>query len=110
MADFANVYLGAVANDNSGDPLRSAFQKINLNFANIASGNANVVVNAPVHSVAGRTGNVLLSVNDVYGAASTAYVNNAPFTMGNSQNWNTNVTTVSAALDELAARLKAAGF
>ena len=32
------------------------------------------------------------------------------YTMGNYQNWNGNVTTVSSALDQLAERLKAAGF
>lgn len=77
MSEFANVYTGAAANDLTGDPLRNAFQKINLNFANISSGNANITINAPVRSVAGRTGIVALTVNDVYGAASVAYVNSA---------------------------------
>lgn len=75
MSAFANVYLGAAPNDLTGDTLRNAFQIINQNFANIASGDANIVINAPVNSVAGRTGNVLLYVNDVYGAASNAWVN-----------------------------------
>jgi hypothetical protein len=75
MSDFANVYVGAAPNDLTGDPLRNAFQKINTNFANIASGNATIVVNAPVLSVAGRTGNITLTVNDVLGAASNAWVN-----------------------------------
>lgn len=75
MSAFANVYVGAAPNDLTGDPLRNAFQKINLNFANITAGNANIAVNSPVSSVAGRTGNVLLSVNDVLGAASNAWVN-----------------------------------
>ena len=74
MPAFANVYLGAAPNDLTGDTLRHAFEIINLNFANITSGNANITVNAPVRSVAGRTGNVLLYVNDVYGAASLANV------------------------------------
>lgn len=87
MSTFANVYTGAAANDGTGTPLRNAFQLINQNFANLAtfananvivfsSGNANVTAyyNAGVSSVAGRTGNVQLYVNDVYGAASTAYV------------------------------------
>jgi hypothetical protein len=75
MTAFANVYVGAAPNDLTGDPLRNAFQKINLNFANITSGNANVTVNSPVRSVAGRTGNVVLTVNDVLGVASNAWVN-----------------------------------
>lgn len=75
MTAFANVYVGAAPNDLTGDPLRNAFQKINLNFANITSGNANITVNSPVRSVAGRTGNVVLTVNDVLGVASNAWVN-----------------------------------
>ena len=75
MSTFANVYLGAAPNDLTGDTLRNAFQIINTNFANIESGNANITVNAPVRTVAGRTGNVVLTVNDVLGAASNAWVN-----------------------------------
>jgi archaellum component FlaC len=37
------------------------------------------------------------------------YTGNLSYTMGNSQNWNSNVSTVSSALDQLAARLKASG-
>lgn len=70
---FANVNIGSTASDGTGDPLRNAFNKINQNFANIAAGA--VTVNAPVKSVAGRTGNVRLVVSDVTGAASNAYVN-----------------------------------
>ena len=69
---FANVFLGNTAGDGTGDPIRVAFQKINLNFANIAAGN--ITVNAPVNTVAGRTGNVVLTVSDVASAASTGYV------------------------------------
>ncbi len=75
MTAFANVYVGAAPNDLTGDPLRNAFQKINLNFANITSGNANITINSPVMSVAGRTGNIILTVNDVLGVASNAWVN-----------------------------------
>jgi hypothetical protein len=35
---------------------------------------------------------------------------NTPYTMGNYLNWNSNVATVSTALDQLAERLKNAGF
>jgi len=70
---LANVYVGAVANDGTGDTLRTAFQRIDQNFANIlAQGNAI----AGVSSVAGRTGNIVLTVNDVAGATSIGYVNN----------------------------------
>lgn len=74
MTTFANVYVGNSANDGTGTDLRDAFEIINNNFANIAAGNANITVNAPVLSVAGRTGNINLTVNDVAGAASIGYI------------------------------------
>ena len=70
MSAFANVFVGNTANDGTGDTLRTAFQKIDQNFANIALTNAT----SPVMSVAGRKGNIVLSVNDVQGAASISYV------------------------------------
>ena len=74
---LANVNIGTVANDGTGDPLRSAFRTINQNFANLApfAANGNITYNPGVVSVAGRTGNVTLSVSDVLGAASIGYVN-----------------------------------
>jgi len=75
MSSFSYVYVGNVANDGTGTALRDAFAIIDANFANIASGNATINVNAPVQSVAGRTGNISLTVNDVSGAVSLAYVN-----------------------------------
>jgi hypothetical protein len=73
---LANVNIGAAANDGTGDPLRSAFRTINQNFANLEAfaSNANITYNAGVESVAGRTGNVVLTVADIVGAASTGYV------------------------------------
>lgn len=73
---LANVNIGTIANDGTGDPLRSAFRTINQNFANLApfASNANITYNAGVESVAGRTGNVTLTVTDVLGAASIGYV------------------------------------
>jgi hypothetical protein len=70
---FANVDIGSAPADGTGDPLRTAFSKINQNFANIAAGQ--ITVTAPVRTVAGRTGNIVLTVNDVIGGASNAYVN-----------------------------------
>lgn len=78
MSTFANVNIGTSASDGTGDPLRTAFNKINLNFANIAGGQ-------------------VVSANIAYTAA-------------NSQNWNYSVTNVHDALDQLAYRLKQAGF
>jgi hypothetical protein len=104
---FSTVNIGAVANDQTGDPLRDAFSKINTNFANIANGSSNL----PVASVAGRGGNVSLTVNDVVGAASIAYVDTkTAYTMANSANWTSNVYTISSALDQIAERLTNAGF
>jgi hypothetical protein len=65
---FANINIGTTPGDHSGDPLRTAFNKINNNFQQIANGSISLNVNAPVQSVAGRTGNVILTVNDVIGA------------------------------------------
>ena len=79
MSNFANVYVGHNANDGTGDPLRVAFQKIDQNFANIANGTATITIASPVYSVAGRRGNIILSVNDVVGAASIAYVNSLSY-------------------------------
>ena len=104
---FSTVNIGATANDQTGDPLRDAFNKINTNFANIVNGTNSL----PVVSVAGRGGNVALTVNDVLGAASIAYVNTqTAYTMANSQNWTSEVFTISDALDQIAERLTAAGF
>lgn len=69
---FANVDIGNAPADGTGDPLRTAFSKINQNFANIASGQ--IAVSAPVRSVAGRIGNVTLTTNDIIGGISRANV------------------------------------
>lgn len=78
---FANVNIGSFAGDNTGDPLRTAFDKINKNFANIARGDIDITVNAPVMSVNGKQGNLWLNVNDIPGAigigAVTGIVNSA---------------------------------
>jgi hypothetical protein len=75
MSSFSYVYVGNVANDGTGTALRDAFAIIDANFANIASGNATITTTAPVQTVANRTGNINLTVNDVAGAASIGYVN-----------------------------------
>ena len=96
----ANVNIGSTPGDGTGDTLRAAFNIINTNFANLAAinGNANVVVYATgnanvtatyipgVTSVAGRTGNVVLTVNDVIGAVS----------VGNLTAINSSITTLQA--------------
>ena len=71
---FANINLGTTAGDHTGDPLRTAFDKINKNFWNISHGTAGVTVLSTVDSVAGRTGNVTLTVNDIPGAITAGQV------------------------------------
>jgi len=72
------IDVGTSASDGTGDPLRDAFTKINDNFTELYSGNVQVTgANVLVYSVAGRTGNVVLTVNDVAQAASKSYVNTA---------------------------------
>jgi len=119
---FANVNGGAVANNSNGDTLRAAFQIINQNFANVAA--AGTIVPTGVSSVAGRTGNVMLGAQDVVGVATLTQLNsvyatitasnvaNQSYTMQNYQNWQPigNVYSVAQALDQLAFRLKRAGY
>jgi uncharacterized coiled-coil protein SlyX len=72
------VNVGTSASDGTGDDLRVAFTKINENFDELYSGNVNVVAaNVLVYSVAGRTGNVVLTVNDIAGGVSKAYVDSS---------------------------------
>jgi hypothetical protein len=75
------INIGSLPADGSGDPIRVSFNKINQNFTEIYTnisdissnigGGANIVT-----SVAGKTGQVQLGVNDVLGAASKGYVDN----------------------------------
>jgi len=113
------VTVGNIAGDGTGDPLRNAFTKINANFTELYSGNVQITAaNVLVYSVAGRTGNVALTVNDVAQAASKAYVNDAiasniaivnNYTPNTAANYNGTITNFQQALDELAARLKLLG-
>ena len=112
---LTNVNIGIAPNDHTGDPLRSAFNIINTNFANLAAinesanvvvyatGNANIFAtyNAGVASVAGRTGNITLTVQDVIGAVSQGQA--TAYTPANPAHWNPAPATVAAALDQLAA-------
>ena len=62
---LSNVNIGTSPSAGDGDPLRSAFSTINNNFQ-IVTNNVNALTNS-VTSVAGRTGNVILTVNDLLG-------------------------------------------
>ena len=106
------ITTGNVAGDGTGDPLRDAFTKINENFTELYSGNVQVTAaNVLVHSVAGRTGNVVLTVNDVAQAASKSYVDNsisanlANVTTTITNSLNANVTAANAVISNHAARI-----
>lgn len=72
---LSNVNIGTGPSIGDGDPLRSAFATINNNFQ-IVTNNVNALTNS-VTSVAGRTGNVILTVNDIVGFNQTNYPNAA---------------------------------
>jgi hypothetical protein len=59
--------------------------------------NANVATYLPTYTGNITAGNVLVTGNIEY-------------IMGNYQNWTSNVTTISSALNQIAQRLKDAGF
>jgi hypothetical protein len=62
---LSNVIIGSGPGANNGESIYSAFNKVNQNFANVQS-NVNSLSNS-VTSVAGRTGNILLTINDIIG-------------------------------------------
>ena len=69
------INLGSAPGAGDGDDLRTAFGKVNENFANVFAGNV-LAANIKVYSVAGRTGNVVLAAQDILGAASTGDITN----------------------------------
>jgi hypothetical protein len=77
---LSNVNIGSGPSAGDGSPLRSAFTIINNNFQTIEN-NVNALTNS-VNSVAGRTGNVILTVNDIVGLSST-YTSQANITAAN---------------------------
>lgn len=62
---LANVNIGTGPSSGDGDPLRTAFNRINQNFVQIQS-NVNALTNS-VTTVAGRSGNVTLTTQDIIG-------------------------------------------
>ncbi len=70
---LSNVNIGTGPSAGDGDPLRSAFSTINNNFQ-IITNNVNALSNS-VTSVAGRSGNVTLTVNDLLGFQGLNLVN-----------------------------------
>jgi hypothetical protein len=70
---LSNVNIGTGPSAGDGSPLRSAFSIINNNFQ-VITNNVNALTNS-VTSVAGRTGNVVLTVNDLLGFQGLNLVN-----------------------------------
>jgi len=70
---LSNVNIGTGPSVGDGDKLRTAFNIINNNFAKVQS-NVNALSNS-VTSVAGRNGNVTLTVNDIIGFNGLSLVN-----------------------------------
>ena len=62
------INIGAIPNDGTGDPLRTAFNDVNLNFANVfASGpvGSNIQIANNIVSTLNTNGNLVLSPNGV---------------------------------------------
>lgn len=62
---LSNVNIGTGPSAGDGDPLRTAFDTINDNFA-VVKNNVVALTNS-VTTVAGRSGNVVLTINDIIG-------------------------------------------
>jgi hypothetical protein len=74
------INIGVAPADGSGDPIRVSFDKINQNFTEVYSA-VTTLQGGPttagfVTSVAGKTGQVQLSVSDIIGGVSQGYVDN----------------------------------
>lgn len=95
---LSNVNIGTSPSAGDGDPLRSAFDTINTNFQ-IVTNNVNSLSNS-VTSVAGRDGNVILTVNDIVGLPQV-YVNIAVASSWISSNIAALVDNAPEALDTL---------
>lgn len=66
------VNIGSAANDGTGDPLRTAFDKINDNFTELYSDDA-----GDVNSVNGATGTVVLDSDDIAEGTTNEYYTEA---------------------------------
>ena len=68
MSEPIVINIGALPNDGTGDPLRTAFNDVNLNFANVfASGpvGSNIQIANNIVSTLNTNGNLVLSPNGV---------------------------------------------
>lgn len=95
---FANINLGTTAGDHSGDPLRTAFDKINRNFTQVSLVNGNLT--AGVYSINARSGNVTLTISDIPGAVT---IGNVASIVQNSLTNYANLTYVNSLIPNVAA-------
>lgn len=68
------INIGTSPSSGDGDPLRTAFTKINSNF-DILQGNVSALTNS-VSSVSGRTGDVTITTQDIVGFSGLSLSNN----------------------------------
>lgn len=71
------IDIGTTANDGTGDPLRTAFDKVNSNFTELYSDDA-----GDVNSVNGETGIVVLDTDDIAEGSTNLYDQIVALTQG----------------------------
>ena len=101
---LSNVNIGTGPSVGDGDPLRTAFNTINNNFAKIQS-NVNALTDG-VTTVVGRTGNIVLTTLDIIGInnyATVSYVSSqiANVTGANISALESNVASLQADVNTL---------
>ena len=74
MANYANILIGELPNDGTGDPLRVAFSKINNNFANLQT---LTDPEGPIGAFQFKTAEVIGNVtsNGISGSSALTYAN-----------------------------------
>jgi hypothetical protein len=82
MATIEVINVGAAANDGDGDPLRTAFQKVNNNFANINS----IGFSTAQEITVGVSPQLLLSTPVYYFTQATMQINSSNLLNDDSQN------------------------
>ena len=124
------VVAQQIINDAGDNTVLTSSNQIEVNAGNVLIGQRviNTVGNSTIEAFSGWTfgsvggGNLILPTNGNINFANgvnilsgvqtniTVLQSNVSFTMANYQQWSSNVSTIGAALNQLAARLKAAGF
>jgi len=65
-ADLYTVNVGTTANDGTGDPFRTAFQKVNSNFAAMVRSLAGAATNLSLHGPMVKSGGLTLDGGGIY--------------------------------------------